>query len=129
MMAPPHPRIDPGILEKLPVDTYHAQIQAAVARPFNPTALAALGGTVLARLDHSGVQAWHLAVQTGPSPIIVAEGTNEPSDWWRYNFDLDTEIFNGRRWHKGFLRYGLTIVSWIEGKEVAHAVGHSLGGA
>ena len=75
-------------------------------------------------LDKSGVQA-HF---TKDGTLVVA-GTNEWSDWWKFNFAVGRGAT--RPWHAGFLRYAQTVYTWVkaEGFDIKLITGHSLGAA
>ena len=83
-----------------------------------------------------GVQAYLLKNDT-----LVIPGTNEFSDWYRFNFDVydlfggQSEGFeiaqgdSGARWHAGFLEHAMTVYAFAKPLKPKFIVGHSLGAA
>ena len=73
------------------------------------------------QIDVKGVQAAFLEGE-----ILVIPGTNEFSDWFRFNFDVydlfggESEGFevsrgdSGARWHAGFLEHAQTVYAFAK---------------
>ncbi|MCP5088280.1 MAG: hypothetical protein GY952_15930 [Rhodobacteraceae bacterium] len=75
-----------------------------------------------------GAQAYLLSDGT-----LVIPGTNEPTDWTKYNLNFFSlrqyRKSNGIRFHSGFLTHAQSILSWARDKNVKCITGHSLGAA
>ncbi|MEM7438344.1 MAG: hypothetical protein AAF393_02005 [Pseudomonadota bacterium] len=88
----------------------------------------ALGSSTQKKPDSDGVQAYLMRDGT-----LVIPGTNELSDWRRYNMNVyDRKIADaggGYRFHSGFLRHASAIYTWVKNKRVKRVTGHSLGAA
>ena len=76
----------------------------------------------IAQLDRDGVQAFVTADR-----VLVIPGTNELSDWWKFNF----KVVRGatRSWHAGFLKHAQAVYKFAKGLDVRRITGHSLGAA
>ena len=89
----------------------------------------AFGSSVEAKPHaQDGVQAYLLADGT-----LVVPGTNELSDWTRYNLLLfswrTAKATGGFHFHSGFLKHANAVLHWVRGKNVTCITGHSLGAA
>jgi len=82
-----------------------------------------LGARKAIEIDHLGAQAAVLKDGT-----VVIPGTNELSDWGRFNFDVGKGD-SGRKWHAGFLRHAQAIYPFAKGARAKLVIGHSLGAA
>ncbi len=75
-----------------------------------------------------GVQAYLLNDGT-----LVIPGTNEPTDWTKYNLNIFSmkqyKKSNGIRFHSGFLDHAQAVLAWARNKNVKCITGHSLGAA
>ncbi|MCP5071801.1 MAG: hypothetical protein GY947_00715 [Rhodobacteraceae bacterium] len=64
---------------------------------------------------------------------LVIPGTNEPTDWTKYNLNVFSmrqyRKSNGIRFHSGFLTHAQSILDWVRDKDVKCITGHSLGAA
>jgi hypothetical protein len=82
------------------------------------------------RISLSGVQAAIVDQATG-ARVLAIRGTNELTDWLRYNFQCLPEVDQGDQfqWHRGFLHYAQIAYAFAKGKGVQLVVGHSLGAA
>ncbi|MEO0828927.1 MAG: hypothetical protein AAFY03_00510, partial [Pseudomonadota bacterium] len=91
--------------------------------------------TIKDSFDKAGVQAYLL-----PDRVIVVPGTNEFSDWTRYNLNISRRLAgfaemtlrpgaSGTQWHDGFLRHAETLYDWAKGHRPKVLIGHSLGAA
>ena len=85
--------------------------------------------------NHRGVQAYLLTDR-----VIVVPGTNEFTDWTRYNLNLSRRLAgftemtlrpgaSGTFWHDGFLSHAETLYDWAKTHRPKLLIGHSLGGA
>ena len=74
------------------------------------------------QLDQDGVQAFVTADR-----ILVIPGTNEPSDWFRFNFKVGRGVT--RAWHQGFLDHSRVVYDFAKSLNPRLIVGHSLGAA
>jgi len=63
--------------------------------------------------------------------ILIIRGTDEFSDWIRYNFNGEPECMQGDTlfWHKGFLHHAQVAYAFAKDKGVTLVTGHSLGAA
>ena len=65
--------------------------------------------------------------------ILVIPGTNDLSDWRKYNLKLWSwqmhRATGGFRFHAGFLKHANLIYEWVKDKNVRGVTGHSLGAA
>ncbi|MEO0991355.1 MAG: hypothetical protein AAFX00_10450 [Pseudomonadota bacterium] len=94
------------------------------------------GDDVTASIDEEGAQAYMLS-----NGILVIPGTNELSDWFRFNFDVydrdqDSNFVikehrgaSGRRYHAGFLNHARKIFDFAKPLKPKLIIGHSLGAA
>lgn len=94
----------------------------------------ALPGPAVA-FDKRGVQAFLL-----PDRTVVVLGTNEASDWWRFNARVGLRRprlpelrrrrgASGAVWHSGFLRHAEILYAWAKPLSPRLFIGHSLGAA
>ena len=84
---------------------------------------------VLERIDLNGVQSAIFLV--GEEKVLLIRGTNQMSDWLRYNFNFLPENAPGDhyKWHGGFLRHAQIAYAFAKNKGVTLVIGHSLGAA
>ncbi len=88
------------------------------------------------QIDIKGVQAYLV-----DGDILVIPGTNQFSDWFRFNFDV-YDLFGGQsdgwevaagdsgaRWHAGFLEHAMTVYAFAKTLRPKFIIGHSLGAA
>lgn len=87
-------------------------------------------------IDIQGVQAQYLT-----SGILVIPGTNEFSDWFDFNLNVNApnapeshgfEVIagdSGALWHAGFLEHAQIVYTFAKGLRPKFIVGHSLGAA
>ena len=82
-------------------------------------------------IDVNGVQAVFLSDGT-----LVIPGTNEPSDWTKYNFNLFGDARtgfttvagdSGTAWHAGFLAHARMVYAFAKPLRPKVIIGHSLG--
>lgn len=73
-------------------------------------------------IDVGGVQAY-----LTEDNILVILGTNEKSDWFRFNFNIGRGATH--HWHKGFLAHAQVVYEFAKPLEPRLIVGHSLGAA
>jgi hypothetical protein len=84
-----------------------------------------LGNKVKHTLDVDGVQAYYLHDGT-----LVIPGTNEKSDWKKYNLKIKAvKADEGRYFHKGFLTHSQVVTMFAKPLKPKFIVGHSLGAA
>ncbi|NIZ09844.1 hypothetical protein [Pseudooceanicola sp. HF7] len=86
---------------------------------------------VVEQIDLNGVQAVYLSDGT-----LVIPGTNEPSDWTRFNFNLFGDARHGfatltgdsgTAWHAGFLAHAQMVYAFAKPLKPRCIIGHSLG--
>jgi len=85
---------------------------------------------VFSRLHLDGVHA--VVVDHAVARVGLIRGTDEGSDWWRYNLRLwpcPREGDSGRLWHSGFLKHAEVVYAFFRDKGVRQIAGHSLGAA
>ncbi|SPH24949.1 hypothetical protein DEA8626_03982 [Defluviimonas aquaemixtae] len=82
-----------------------------------------LGNRLHMSLDLDGAQAYLLKDKT-----LVIPGTNELSDWGKFNFDVSNGD-SGRVWHAGFLRHAQIVYPFAKAGAAKRVIGHSLGAA
>jgi hypothetical protein len=80
-------------------------------------------GEIAPQLNQDGVQA--SVVDDG---VLIIPGTNEISDWTRYNFKFAAQGATVR-WHRGFLRHAQAVYREFQPKAPKMVIGHSLGAA
>lgn len=77
------------------------------------------------QVDVAGVQAYYLT-----DGVLVLPGTNELSDWTRYNLSVDAiKGDSGRYWHRGFMNYAQLVFMFAKPLKPKFIIGHSLGAA
>lgn len=89
-----------------------------------------LDSITIERLDINGVQASIISNQSIGN-ILLIHGTNEISDWLRYNLQIcaTVEVGDNYCWHKGFLRHAQIVYAFVKNKDIKLIIGHSLGAA
>lgn len=87
-----------------------------------------LAGEV-ARIDINGVTS--AIFQMGTERILIIRGTDQATDWLKYNFNCLTDKLTGDKftWHQGFLRYAQIAYAFAKDKGCTMVIGHSLGAA
>jgi hypothetical protein len=85
---------------------------------------------VVEKLDIKGVQTSIIDVSK-TERIGLIRGTNQFSDWLRYNLDILPEILPGDKyaWCRGFLHHSQISYAFLKSKGCTMIVGHSLGAA
>lgn len=81
-------------------------------------------------LDIEGVQAEIVKVED--ERLLIIHGTNEPDDWFRFNFmalPAQAKGDSGLVWHGGFLRYAQIVYGFAKNRGCTAVTGHSLGAA
>lgn len=112
-------------------------MRCGVPLPIGPLAAARLlvadyAGTltdVVEKLDVDGVQS--TIIQINGTKILLIRGTDQASDWLRYNFQFLPSAQPGDRyqWHGGFLKHAQIAYAFAKNKDIALVIGHSLGAA
>jgi len=82
-----------------------------------------------ARIEIQGVSSCIFPMED--QRILIIRGTDEFSDWIRYNFNGEPECMQGDvlKWHKGFLHHAQVAYAFAKDKGVTLVTGHSLGAA
>jgi hypothetical protein len=84
-----------------------------------------LGNKVAHQVDVAGVKAYFLKDGT-----LVIPGTNEKSDWTKYNLQVEpVKGDSARFWHKGFMTHAQLVYMFAKPLKPKNIVGHSLGAA
>jgi hypothetical protein len=80
-------------------------------------------------IELAGVSA-SIVIAHGETALLI-RGTDQLSDWLRYNFRFLPEVGPGDRyqWHRGFLHHAQIAYAFAKGKGVTIVLGHSLGAA
>lgn len=80
-------------------------------------------------LNIAGVQAYLFEHEEAQGLLI--EGSNERSDWARFNFRFWPRSAKGdsRSWHRGFLHYAQVVYAFAQPAKPTFVLGHSLGAA
>ena len=80
-------------------------------------------------LNKGGIQAY--VFKHNNKPGLLIEGSNERSDWVKFNFRFWPKKCKGstRYWHKGFLNHANVAYRFAKDKNITFVLGHSLGAA